>query len=186
MGWRKGLNKQKHDGFPVHGRQWLWCTNITKSVKRAKMQQRAKGQKRFFVFLYFFVICGKFRRVSPYLDTAQQPQEQRDPFLPVCAVFPCVHTMVWLPVFVIFNVRADVDACHCTQGLYGHCTGSWLGGKKIPCPDYNRNGWLGVKHQVTQALPHRGLEPASALRLALQSDALPTELSRPANPTFRW
>ena len=28
--------------------------------------------------------------------------------------------MVCLPVFGIFNVRADVDACDCTQWLYGH------------------------------------------------------------------
>ena len=43
-------------------------------------------------------------------------------------VLLCVQTMVWLPVFGIFNVRADVDACDCTRGLCGHrqtvCTGS--------------------------------------------------------------
>ena len=42
--------------------------------------------------------------------------------------------MVWLPVFGIVNVRTGVDACHCTQGLYGHrkgvCTGSGLEKKK--------------------------------------------------------
>ena len=32
------------------------------------------------------------------------------PFLSVCAVFSCVHTMVWLPVFGIFNVHTDVLA----------------------------------------------------------------------------
>ena len=35
-------------------------------------------------------------------------------------VFSCVQTMVWLPVFGVFNVPADVDACDCTQRLYGH------------------------------------------------------------------
>ena len=68
--------------------------------------------------------------------------------------------MVWPPVFGIFNVRIDVDACDCTRGRYGHrqrvFTGSWLWGQ-IP-------------------LPHRGLEPASVLRLAFRSDALPTEV----------
>ena len=53
--------------------------------------------------------------------------------------------MVWLPVFGIFHVRTDVDACDCTRGLYGDrnkvCTGSLLWEK---C-----------------ALPRRGLEPAS-------------------------
>ena len=69
--------------------------------------------------------------VSSYPGKAQQPQEQRYPFLSVCAVFSCVQTIVWLPlvpVFGIFNVHTDVDACHCTRGLYGHrkkvCTGS--------------------------------------------------------------
>ena len=34
----------------------------------------------------------------------------------VHVVFSCVQTMVWLPVFGIFNVRTDVDACDCTRG----------------------------------------------------------------------
>ena len=110
---------------------------------------------------YFFVPCRKFR--SPYLGKAQQPQEQRYPFLSVCAVFLCVQTMVWLPMFGIFNTHTDVPACNCTQGLYGHrkrvCTESWL---------WEKNPLL-----------HRGLEPASRLRLAFQSNALPTELSQP-------
>ena len=77
-------------------------------------------------------------------------QEQRYPFLPACAVFSCVHTMVWLPVFGIINVRTDVDACGCTRGLYGH-------GKRV-CTESR----LWEKNP----LPHRGLEPASVLRLA--------------------
>ena len=40
----------------------------------------------------FFVPCGKFR--SPYPAKAEQPQEQRYPFLSVCAVFSCVQTLV--------------------------------------------------------------------------------------------
>ena len=75
----------------------------------------------------------------PYPGKAQQPQEQRYPFLSVCVVFSCVQTIVWLPlvpVFGIFNVHTDVDACDCTRGLYGHrkkvCTGSWPWEKK-PC-----------------------------------------------------
>ena len=61
--------------------------------------------------------------------------------------------------------------CSCmwlhTGGLYGHrkrvCTESWL---------WEKN-----------ALPHQGIEPASVLRLVLESDALPTELS---DFFFRW
>ena len=56
----------------------------------------------FFFFFFFFVPCGKFG--SPYLGKTQQPQEQRHPFLSVCAVFSCVKTMVWLPVFGILCV----------------------------------------------------------------------------------
>ena len=68
--------------------------------------------------------------------------------------------MVWLPVLGIFNVRTDVDACDCTRGLYGHC--------KTVCT--GRCLW------EKNPLPHRGLEPASVLRLACRSDALLTEL----------
>ena len=57
----------------------------------------------------------------PHLGKAQQPQEGRYPFLSVCAVFSCVQTMVWLPVFGIFNMCIDADAFDCTQRLYGHC-----------------------------------------------------------------
>ena len=61
----------------------------------------------FFFFSTFFVSGGKFW--SPYVGKAQQPQEQRYPFLLVCVVVSCVQTMIWLPVFGIFNVRTDVD-----------------------------------------------------------------------------
>ena len=67
---------------------------------------------------YFIVPCEKFG--SLYMGMSQQLQEQRYPFLPVCEVFTCVQTMVRLPVFGIFSVGTDVDACDCTRGLYGH------------------------------------------------------------------
>ena len=41
---------------------------------------------------------------------------------PVCAVFSCVPTMVWLPILEIFNVCIDVSVCDSTQGLYKYCT----------------------------------------------------------------
>ena len=47
----------------------------------------------------------------------------------VCSIFVC-QTMVWLPVFGIFNMHTDVDAYDCIQELYRRnmrvCTGSWL------------------------------------------------------------
>ena len=73
----------------------------------------------FFIFKYFFVPCGKFR--SPYLGKAQQPQEQHYPFLLVYVVFPCVQTMVCLPVFGIFK------CVHRCWGMWLHtwgCTGT--------------------------------------------------------------
>ena len=52
------------------------------------------------------VPCGKFG--SPYLGKAQQPEEQRYPFLSgVCSIFVCPSTYV--------------DAFDYTRGLYGHC-----------------------------------------------------------------
>ena len=62
----------------------------------------------------------KHNKIHILMSYAQQPQEQHYPFLSVCAVFSCVHTMVRLPVLGIFNVHTDVDACDCTRGLYGH------------------------------------------------------------------
>ena len=64
------------------------------------------------------------------------------------------------PMFGVFDVCTDADASDCTKGLYGHrkrvCTDSWL---------WEKNHW-----------PHRGLEHASALRVAFQLDTLPAEL----------
>ena len=56
-----------------------------------------------------------------YLSKEHQVQEQRCLFLLlllVCTVFLCAQTMVWLPMFEIFNMRTGVDACYCTRGLY--------------------------------------------------------------------
>ena len=92
--------------------------------------------------------CGKFR--SPYLDKAQQLQEQCYPFLSVCAVFPSVQTIVWLPVFRIFNACTDVDAFNCTGGLYRHC--------------------MNLRRKLTQKNPllHWGLKHVSVLHLSIR------------------
>ena len=73
----------------------------------------------YIIFKYLIDPFGKFGSPSP--DKAEQWPEQRYSFLPMCAVFFCVQTMLWLPVFAIFNVHTDVDACDFTRGLYGHC-----------------------------------------------------------------
>ena len=118
-------------------------------------------------FVFFFdstsLSLVHTKLVSPYLGKAQQPREQRYPFLPACVVFSCVRTMVWLPVFGIFNVHTDVDACDCTRELYGHrkrvCTGSYL---------WEKN-----------PLPHRGLEPASVSCWLFSRTFYPLSYSRP-------
>ena len=53
--------------------------------------------------------------MSPYLGKAQQPQEQRYPFLSVSAVFSCVRTVVRLSVSAVCScvrtvVRLSVSA----------------------------------------------------------------------------
>ena len=64
------------------------------------------------------VICvtTKIHCVDHHVIRHTSLQEQRYPFLSVCAVFLSDQTMVWLPVFGIFNVHTDVDACDCAQG----------------------------------------------------------------------
>ena len=76
-----------------------------------------------------------------------------------------IQTMVRMSVFGIFNVRTDADVCDCTRGHYGH--------RNI----VRAGRWPREKNPLL----HRGLEPASVLRLAFLSDDLPTELS-PARP----
>jgi len=62
-----------------------------------------------------FIPHGKFR--SPHLSKATAAAKAAlYPFLPVCAVFLHVQTMVWLPVFGAFNVHTNVDAYDCTEG----------------------------------------------------------------------
>ena len=100
---------------------------------------------------YLIIPCGKSG--SPYPGKSQQPQEHRYPFLSVCGVFSCIQTMIWLPVFGIFNVRSDADACDCTRGLCGHR-------QRVRTESWPRE---------KNPLPHPGLEPASVLRLALSS-----------------
>ena len=67
-----------------------------------------------------FVTTKMVLVAAPTNDAAQQPQEQCYPFLSVCAVLLCLQTVIWLPVFGIFNMCTDVDACDCAQGLSGH------------------------------------------------------------------
>ena len=116
---------------------------------------------RFFIYLsqYFTVPRRKFE--SPYPGKAQQPQEQRYPFLPVCVVFLCVQTMVY--------GCQNLEYLTCTQILMNaiaHGGGTDTVRESALETDWEKN-----------PLPHRGFEPASVLRLAFQSDAGPPEPS---------
>ena len=73
--------------------------------------------------------------------------------------------MVRLQVSGIFKVRTYADACDIAHG---------------GCTDTEKESALEVDSGRKNPLQYRlGLEPASVLRLVFQSDALPTELSRP-------
>ena len=80
-------------------------------------------------FLYSFVPCGKFG--SPYLDKAQQPQEQRYPLLAVCAVFSCVQKLVRFVTCSQMLIRVSAHgSCMDTVSEYAVKIYS---GRKIPC-----------------------------------------------------
>ena len=65
----------------------------------------------FFKDFFFLVLLCLLRQIRVVLlGKAQQPQEQRYPFLSLC--------VVWLPVFGIFNAHSEFDACDFTRGLY--------------------------------------------------------------------
>ena len=147
-------------------RQTSKCESNSKPLRQGRQSSSDRRPERWLHHQYLLEV-SVLQFVSRYRGKAQQPQEQRYPFLSVCVVFSCVQTMVWLPVFGIFNVRTDVDACDCTRRLYGH--------RKRVCAE----SWLWSLKENT--LPHRGSNPRQYFALAFQLDALPTELS-----TLSW
>lgn len=78
-------------------------------------------------------VLGKFD--SPYLGKTTATARAALSAIPtnVCSIFMCPN-MVWLLALGFFNVRLTVDACGCTQGLYGeHRALRTDSGRKIPC-----------------------------------------------------
>ena len=66
---------------------------------------RVEGWDKIANFVFWYLMLCPLREIRvAFPGKAQQPQEQRYPFLFVCVVFLCVQTMVWLPVSGIFNV----------------------------------------------------------------------------------
>ena len=123
--------QQYHQRYQRHSR----CITITQE-SREQVHVYEFSILSFLVLLLLLLVlhCSLRKFGSPYLGETQQPQEQGYPFLSVCAVFSCVPTMVWLPMFRIFNVCTEVNARSCTWGLYRHWREHWkLTGRKIPC-----------------------------------------------------
>ena len=96
---------------------------------------------------------GRGRGEKEVLETNCVCDRSEVPCHLMCGVVPCVQTMLWLPLFSIYKVRADCTRGHkgahyCTRGLYEHhttiCTETSLRDKN--------------------PLPHRGCEPALAAR----------------------
>ena len=88
--------------------------------------------KKKVLFSTFLSCAGSSDRLTYYLGTEQQPQEQRYPFLPECVVIAFVQARYMAAS--VWDVYVRTDACDCTQGLYGHrkrvCTGCRLWEKK--------------------------------------------------------
>ena len=70
----------------------------------------------------------------PSLGKAWQLEEQCYPFLSVCAVFWCVQTMVWLPVFGILQLMHAIAHGGCTDNVRESALEADWEGKKLDAP----------------------------------------------------
>ena len=127
------------------------------------MFREISGRKRFyFLFFIFLLLLCPFAGNSgrpTHIIKAQQPKEQRYPFLSVCAVFSCVQIFVWLGFLTCAQMIMLMHAI-----AHGGCTETVResalevdSGRKIPCCTGDSN-------------------PREYCARAFQSDALPTEL----------
>ena len=110
--------------------------NVTASCKHTKASQRCAPLKKKVLYCPLLIFGSPYPGKAQYSSLkgsamcpllsvcAVFPCVQTMLWLPVllsvCAVFPCVYTMLWLPVFGTSNGHTHVDACDCTRGLYGH------------------------------------------------------------------
>ena len=81
-----------------------------------------QGERGFLLLVFLGLLCQFVGKLgSPYLVRHSSCKSNAaQSFIGVC-IISCVQTVVCLPVFGIFNMHTDVDACTCTWGLYGHC-----------------------------------------------------------------
>ena len=109
----------------AHKRPWSLCQKCWWQVTPKQVYITDPTKLEWADFFFFLVVstsfipCGKCG--SSYLGKATAAAREALPILDgVCVVFSCVQTKVRLPVLGIFNVRLDVNACDCTQGLCMH------------------------------------------------------------------
>ena len=94
--------------------QWISHRDQFSTSKGATLTVKLWGAyDNSLLFQYLLSLSGKSGRLA----RVKIKQLQEYPFLPVCSVFSCVQTMVWVPVFGIFNARTNVDACDCNRRL---------------------------------------------------------------------
>ena len=78
------------------------------------------------IFFFFFFFCSASLSLvgnSGHLNWVIKTAAARAAlpfFISVCSVLTYPYNGTRLPVFGIFNMRTDVDACDCTRGEYGH------------------------------------------------------------------
>ena len=101
--------------YKVHS---AWQFSIKTSCVKAGIMEYMYTLLLLLLLLLLLSLAGNSGRLT--WARLQQPKEQRYPFQVGCAVFSCVQTMVWLPVFGILNVHTHADAGDCTRGLCGH------------------------------------------------------------------
>ena len=90
-----------------------------------------------FSFIIMIKLHSSLSENLSCLTQLQQQQEQHYPFLPVlqCVQYFCVQTLVWLPVFRIFNMRTLMHVI-AHWGCMNNVRESTLkmnSGEKIPC-----------------------------------------------------
>ena len=109
------------------------------------------------IFHKSLALCRKF--CLSYLGTAMAARGAVLFVLPVpvCAVFSCLQTMVWLPVCVIFNFCKDDDACDRILRL---------------CEHHKSQLWEKIYALVTM-----GNQTRISTAPGFWSDAVPAELS---------
>lgn len=101
---------------------------LSSSVKkREKKERRSFRAQRLasstsllglWISLSVFFFFPFFLHIKSLTGNLGHLQEQRYPFLSVCAVFSRVRTMVWPPEFGIFDMHTDAEVCDYTWGLY--------------------------------------------------------------------